>query len=51
MQSCPPTPGQPMKEPFVIPVDLGLLGADGRELPLQLEGEASAVARHRARSC
>jgi aminopeptidase N len=30
-QSCPPTPGQPAKEPFVIPVALGLLGADGTE--------------------
>lgn len=39
MQSCPPTPGQPFKEPFVIPVNLGLLDADGRELPLQLAGE------------
>ncbi|WP_295378668.1 aminopeptidase N [uncultured Pseudacidovorax sp.] len=39
-QSCPPTPGQPVKEPFVIPVAVGLLGADGRALPLQLEGEA-----------
>jgi len=36
VQSCPPTPGQPFKEPFVIPVNLGLLGPDGRELPLQL---------------
>ncbi|OUM00994.1 aminopeptidase N [Variovorax sp. JS1663] len=39
VQSCPPTPGQPFKEPFVIPVNLGLLGGDGRELPLQLSGE------------
>jgi aminopeptidase N len=43
VQSCPPTPGQPVKDPFVIPVNIGLLGADGRELPLQLEGESSAV--------
>ncbi|HSV55301.1 MAG TPA: DUF3458 domain-containing protein, partial [Burkholderiaceae bacterium] len=35
-QSCAPTPGQPDKEPFVIPVALGLLAEDGRELPLQL---------------
>jgi len=35
-QSCLPTPGQTAKEPFVIPVSLGLLGADGGELPLQL---------------
>ncbi|GAB3774869.1 aminopeptidase N [Ramlibacter monticola] len=31
-QSCPPTPAQPDKEPFVIPVALGLLAPDGREL-------------------
>ncbi len=38
-QSCAPTPGQPAKEPFVIPVSLGLLGVDGQDLPLQLDGE------------
>ncbi len=31
-QSCPATPGQPAKEPFVIPVRLGLLDAEGRAL-------------------
>ncbi|HET7865542.1 MAG TPA: aminopeptidase N, partial [Burkholderiaceae bacterium] len=31
-QHCPATTGQPQKEPFVIPVALGLLGPDGREL-------------------
>lgn len=31
-QSCAPTPGQTEKQPFVIPIALGLLGADGREL-------------------
>ncbi len=41
-QSCPPTPGQKDKQPFVIPVALGLLDAQGRELPLRLSGEASA---------
>ncbi|XAH25304.1 aminopeptidase N [Xylophilus sp. GW821-FHT01B05] len=35
-QSCPPTPGQPDKQPSVIPVQLGLLAHDGRALPLQL---------------
>ena len=35
-QSCPPTPGQPTKQPMVIPVRLGLLGADGRDVPLAL---------------
>ncbi|MEZ5601333.1 MAG: aminopeptidase N, partial [Candidatus Competibacteraceae bacterium] len=38
-QSCPPTPGQPSKEPFHIPLALGLLDAAGHDLPLQLEGE------------
>jgi aminopeptidase N len=31
-QSCAPTPGQVEKQPFVIPIALGLLAADGREL-------------------
>jgi len=35
-QSCQPTPGQTTKEPFVIPVAIGLLDAQGAELPLQL---------------
>ncbi|AVS61732.1 aminopeptidase N [Paracidovorax avenae] len=46
-QSIAPTPGQPVKEPMVIPVALGLLGADGVALPLQLEGEAEAGAPDR----
>ena len=36
-QSCPPTPGQPNKEPFVIPLAVGLLG-DAGNLPLKLSG-------------
>jgi len=31
-QSCPATLGQAEKEPFVLPIGLGLIGADGREL-------------------
>ena len=42
-QSCAPTTGQSEKEPFVIPVGLGLLGADGKDLPLQLLGETEAM--------
>ena len=38
-QSCPPTPGQPVKLPFYLPLTIGLLGADRRDIPLQLEGE------------
>ena len=35
-QSVPATPGQPSKEPMVIPLALGLLGRDGRDLALAL---------------
>ncbi|MDD2769503.1 MAG: aminopeptidase N [Methylococcus sp.] len=41
-QSCPPTPGQPVKQPLHIPLALGLLARDGSELPLRLAGEAEA---------
>jgi aminopeptidase N len=33
-QSTPPTPGQPVKEPVVIPVRIGLVLPDGTEHPL-----------------
>jgi len=36
-QTCPPTPGQKQKKAMHIPFRLGLLGADGNELPLVLE--------------
>lgn len=32
-QSCPPSPGQPVKAPFVIPVAVGLLDAQGQDIP------------------
>lgn len=38
-QSCAPSPGQPEKLPYHIPVALGLVGRDGAELPLRLAGE------------
>jgi aminopeptidase N len=38
-QRCPPTPDQPAKKPFHIPVRIGLVGRDGADLPLQLDGE------------
>ncbi len=41
-QRCPPTPGQPEKQPLHIPVAVGLLGPDGAELPLQLADEQQA---------
>ena len=37
-QSCPATPGQPQKLPLHIPVTVGLLNAQGVDLPLQLAG-------------
>jgi len=41
-QSCPPTPGQPDKLPFHIPFAVGLVGPDGEDIPLRLEGETRA---------
>ncbi|WP_158047365.1 aminopeptidase N [Skermanella pratensis] len=38
-QSCPPTPGQPTKLPFHIPLALGLLDPSGADIPLRLAGE------------
>ena len=45
-QSCPATPDQASKQPFVIPVTLGLLSRDGQALPLQLAGSADALPQH-----
>ncbi|WP_313089440.1 aminopeptidase N [Pseudomonas sp.] len=42
-QSCPATPGQSEKQPFVIPVSLGLLDGQGNEIALRLQGEDAAV--------
>ncbi len=36
-QSTPPTPGQPTKDPFHIPVRIGLLDSKGNDMPLKLE--------------
>ena len=36
-QALPPTPGQPVKEPMVIPLAIGLVGSDGRDMSLSLE--------------
>ncbi|MBD8473158.1 aminopeptidase N [Pseudomonas sp. CFBP 8770] len=46
-QSCPETPDKVEKLPFVIPVALGLLDANGQELPLRLRDEAAAVGTSR----
>lgn len=42
-QSCPATPGQPEKQPFVIPVKLGLVAADGSDLVLNAEGQTEII--------
>ena len=34
-QLIPPTPGQPVKEAMVIPLSIGLVGKNGRDLPLK----------------
>jgi aminopeptidase N len=36
-QVVPPTPGQAKKEPMLIPLRVGLIGANGDELPLKLD--------------
>jgi aminopeptidase N len=41
-QSTPPTPGQPMKDPVVIPLALGLIGQAGQALPIRLRPEPGA---------
>lgn len=40
-QSTPPTPGQPDKYPLVIPILVGLIGQNGRDLPLKLAGSGA----------
>ena len=38
-QVTPPSPGQRKKQPFHIPLSLGLIDADGKPLPLTLDGQ------------
>jgi len=49
-QSCPPTPEQPVKEPFHIPLRMGLLDRGGQALSLCLQGESSQGALERVLS-
>ncbi len=42
-QSLPTAPEGPPREPLPIPVRMGLLGSDGRDLPLRLTGERGAA--------
>ena len=41
-QRTPPTPGQPNKQPLVIPLAMGLLAPDGTAMPARLDHEATA---------
>lgn len=43
-QALAPTPGQETKQPMHIPVKVGLLDAQGRGIPLALEGEIASAA-------
>ncbi len=40
-QTTRPTPGQPVKLPFVVPILMGLLDQEGAAIPSRLDGEAS----------
>ncbi len=42
LQSCRPTPGQSVKSPLHIPLTIGLLGPDGHDIVLRLNGEEVA---------
>ena len=41
-QSLAPTPGQPVKQPMVIPLKVGLVGADGADYPLRVDGKPAS---------
>ncbi|MBK1705330.1 aminopeptidase N [Halochromatium glycolicum] len=43
-QHTPSTPGQPEKQPLHIPLALGLVDAEGRDMPVQLAGESQPPA-------
>ncbi|MDB4986943.1 MAG: pepN [Myxococcaceae bacterium] len=45
-QRIPPTPGQPNKQPALIPIRVGLLGASGQDLPLRLAAGGAAPSAH-----
>ncbi|MEE4254878.1 MAG: aminopeptidase N, partial [Desulfuromusa sp.] len=42
-QDCAPTPDQQEKQPFHIPIAIGLLDAAGADIPLRLAGESKPV--------
>jgi len=46
-QVCAATPGQPVKEPYHIPIAVGLVGPDGKDMALQLDGEQKSGTKTR----
>ena len=42
-QSTPATPGQPNKSPVPIPIKMGLVGPDGKDLPVTVDGESKGT--------
>jgi aminopeptidase N len=44
-QFGPPTPGQPVKKPYHIPVAVGLVGDDGHDIHARLQGTDPAATR------
>jgi len=49
-QRCPATPGQPAKQPFHIPLRIGLLDSTGRDMRLDLEDGSGATDHERVLS-
>jgi aminopeptidase N len=47
-QETAPTPGEPAKEPLLMPIRMGLIGPGGSETPLRLAGEDRASGATRA---
>jgi aminopeptidase N len=43
-QTCPETPGQAVKQPFLIPLAIGLPGPDGIDQPLRLATDSGPAA-------
>ena len=46
VQMCPDTPESNHKKPFLIPVAMGLLDENGKDIPLQLEGGEALGTTH-----
>ena len=42
-QSCTATPGQAAKQPYHVPVTVGLVGPNGEDLPLHLVGDSNVT--------